>query len=217
MQKPVLGTEDLDLLAVNFLEQSDLLEDIDKARMTIMIELQCHQSNWHTGALLLFEEMIKKDDFVSEKSLCAAHRLIIEEQNYILGPEGNIPQYCLGQYRTENVPRGIDYKLVPTEMRKLYTAMYGTQCVHRSTVLELGVLPIDLIAEFHYEFEKIHPFQDGNGRVGRLTVWYLMRFFGLKPFVFESGVGRHAYFDAFRSPEAMKQYFREQHRKQGEK
>jgi Fic family protein len=40
----------------------------------------------------------------------------------------------------------------------------------------------DLI-EFHYEFEKIHPFQDGNGRVGRLILFKECLRYRITPFI----------------------------------
>ena len=30
---------------------------------------------------------------------------------------------------------------------------------------------LENIIDFHYKFEKIHPFQDGNGRVGRIIAF----------------------------------------------
>ncbi|MDR2683640.1 MAG: Fic family protein [Dysgonamonadaceae bacterium] len=37
--------------------------------------------------------------------------------------------------------------------------------------LHLPVVSLEKIIEYHYRFEKIHPFQDGNGRVGRLILF----------------------------------------------
>ncbi len=41
------------------------------------------------------------------------------------------------------------------------------------------------IIRFHYSFERIHPFQDGNGRVGRLIAFKECLRFGLVPFIIE--------------------------------
>lgn len=41
------------------------------------------------------------------------------------------------------------------------------------------------ILEFHVEFEKIHPFQDGNGRVGRLIMFKECLKYNIVPFIIE--------------------------------
>ena len=45
----------------------------------------------------------------------------------------------------------------------------------------------DLI-KFHYEFEKIHPFQDGNGRVGRLILLKECLRNNLVPFIIDESL-----------------------------
>jgi DNA-binding Xre family transcriptional regulator len=44
---------------------------------------------------------------------------------------------------------------------------------------------IEDIIRFHYDFEKIHPFQDGNGRVGRIIAFKECLRFNIVPFIIE--------------------------------
>ena len=41
------------------------------------------------------------------------------------------------------------------------------------------------IVDFHYRFERIHPFQDGNGRVGRLLLFKECLKYNIVPFIIE--------------------------------
>lgn len=41
----------------------------------------------------------------------------------------------------------------------------------------------DDLLDFHYRFESIHPFQDGNGRIGRLLLFKECLRHGFVPFI----------------------------------
>lgn len=46
----------------------------------------------------------------------------------------------------------------------------------------------DEILDFHCRFEKIHPFLDGNGRVGRLILFKECLRFGIVPFIIDESI-----------------------------
>lgn len=50
------------------------------------------------------------------------------------------------------------------------------------------VLELDDLLEFHYRFERIHPFQDGNGRVGRLILFKECLRNNIVPFIIEEDI-----------------------------
>lgn len=54
----------------------------------------------------------------------------------------------------------------------------------------------------HIEFEQIHPFEDGNGRTGRLLWWWVERELGLTPTLIRSATKHTDYYPWFREEQS---------------
>ena len=64
------------------------------------------------------------------------------------------------------------------------------------------------ILDFHVKFEKIHPFQDGNGRVGRLIMFKECLKYNIVPFIIEDDL-KMFYYRGLAEWEAEKGYLRD--------
>ena len=67
---------------------------------------------------------------------------------------------------------------------------------------------LDDVLDFHVKFEKIHPFQDGNGRVGRLIMFKECLKYNIVPFIIEDDL-KIFYYRGLAEWETEKGYLRD--------
>ena len=80
-----------------------------------------------------------------------------------------------------------DYKKLPNEIAGEKTSLPQEVSSHMKTLLSgynnSRRHTLEDILDFHVRFEQIHPFQDGNGRVGRLLMFKECLANGIVPFI----------------------------------
>ena len=85
-----------------------------------------------------------------------------------------------------------DYKKLPNEVGGVETTLPEEVAVKMKELLAKYNAKenktLEDILEFHVAFEKIHPFQDGNGRVGRLIMFKECLKYNIVPFIIEDNL-----------------------------
>ena len=84
------------------------------------------------------------------------------------------------------------YKKMPNEVGGMATTMPEDVAAEMQALLAAysatKAKTLEDILDFHVRFERIHPFQDGNGRVGRLIMFKECLKYGIVPFIIEDNL-----------------------------
>ncbi len=219
----------------NFVFESDLIEQIPNNRQKLRGDIIAEKQDGHVGAFLLARSLADKKQIIDEDFVKTIQKLICAEQH--LKGAKKMKNEAIGRYRKKGVSvismrpifaagkivtptfmtgkeivwetkvlkKGPDPKLVPELMKKWTEDVLEWQKNFKSFSPEENVKKI---ADFHFDFEDIHPFADGNGRTGRMLAYYMLRYAKLNQFIFWECTKSYDYYPAFKDKKLMQEYFK---------
>lgn len=112
------------------------------------------------GHFLMFNEMLKTIDKPLSEEIIKSYHKAMTEGIFEFKANGRLP----GEYKTRNNIAGTTETVEPSKVKYELDKLLNEY----NNILEPTLKDI---AYFHSKYEKIHPFQDYNGRTGRIIVF----------------------------------------------
>jgi Fic family protein len=145
----------------------------------------------HHKALLYTIEAAKCKEKITEKQIRNISAMVMKNTGSQYNTAVGNFDCSKGEYRLVGVHAGKrtfpEYRKVPALMKKLIEYIDNEQKKQDIDVLQLAF-------EVHFRFVSIHPFADGNGRVARLLMNYILAYYEL-PMLIVSKSDRLRYID----------------------
>ncbi len=146
----------------------------------------------HNDAINWVLDLVKGETELTEVFIRKLHTLLLKESSYkeAQTPDGKPTRRKIevGKYKTQpnhvlTVTGETFYFATPEE-----TPAKMQELVEwfRNEKTKPEVNPIILSALFHYKFIRIHPFDDGNGRVARILMNFILMQFGYPPVIIKT-------------------------------
>ena len=137
------------------------------------------------------EEPLNVDDIIETANHFRCNDFIIEQAEEPLSEEMIKELHRLLKSGTSDSRKSWfnvgEYKQLPNEVGGMETSAPEQVQTDMAALLAhyngLGTHTLDDLLDFHQRFEAIHPFQDGNGRVGRLILFKECLANGIVPFI----------------------------------
>lgn len=133
------------------------------------------------------------NDNLSQDMIKTMHRMLKQNTSDALQT-----WFGLGEYKKRPNTVGGKQTTAPNQVEKQIKKLLGDYG-------KKSRIDLQDVVEFHYGFEKIHPFQDGNGRIGRLIMLKECLKNGIVPFIIENDL-KHLYYNGLSKFEEEKGY-----------
>lgn len=149
---------------------------VGEAKMKDLEEMKAH----NVCLKMMIAEAIEKEKPLTETFIRVLHKTMLREDYTVYRqlPGGVNTSYVVhaGCYKTRPnsviTPMGERFEYASTE--ETPALMADLIQWHNQAEADGKLTPVELAALFHYRYIRIHPFEDGNGRIARLLMNYIL-------------------------------------------